>query len=76
MTTPHQIHVKAHNTGENYCCAWHDGQGGAVIVTAKTIRQLHHDFAQSLRFHIQGCLDDGDNLPSYLVNGDYVIVWS
>ncbi|MDE7438236.1 MAG: CopG family transcriptional regulator, partial [Muribaculaceae bacterium] len=47
--------------------------GGVVVVTAKTLTKLKEDFEESLRWHIEGCIADGDVLPDYLANGDYTI---
>lgn len=60
-------------TGDNFCCAWNDGQGGGVLVTAKTFQKLKEDFTESLHLHIEGCIADGDSFPEYLTNGNYDI---
>lgn len=60
-------------TDDNFGCAWSDDVAGTVVVTAKTLDKLKADFEESLRLHIEGCLEDGDELPEYLVNGDYEI---
>lgn len=69
----HIIHVDVSWSGDNFCCFWEDGQNGSVVVTAKTIEKLKEYFAESLRLHIQGCIDDGDVFPEYLKNGNYDI---
>lgn len=69
----HIIHVNVSWSGDNYCCVWEDGQDGSVVVTAKTMDKLKEYFAESLRLHIRGCVEDGDAFPEYLVNGDYDI---
>lgn len=60
-------------TGHNFCCGWSDEQAGSVVVTSKTLQKLKEDFEQSLKWHIKGCVEDGDILPEYLINGDYVL---
>lgn len=67
----HIIHVDVSWTDDNYCCAWEDGNGGVVIVTAKTLKKLKEDFEESMRLHIQECVKDGDTFPEYLIEGDY-----
>ena len=69
----HSINVNVGWSGDNFYCVWEDGQDGSVIVTAKTIDKLKKDFAESLQLHIQGCIEDGDSFPEYLINGDYDI---
>lgn len=58
-------------TGKNFCCSWSDEVAGTVVVTAKTLEKLKENFAESLKWHIEGCVEDGDELPQYLVDGDY-----
>lgn len=58
-------------TGGNFCCVWSDEAAGTVAVTAKTLEKLKDNFRESLKWHIEGCLADGDVLPDYLVKGDY-----
>lgn len=67
----HKLKINVSWSGNNFGCAWSDEQAGIVVVTAKTLDKLKENFAESLRLHIQGCLADGDNLPQYLIDGDY-----
>lgn len=60
-------------SGNNFCCEMSEDIGGIVIVTAKTLSKLKEDFEESLRWHTEGCLADGDLLPDYIANGDYEI---
>lgn len=67
------IRVDVSWTEDNFGCVWSDEDYGTVVVTAKSLDKLKADFEESLRFHIEGCLEDGDKLPEYLVKGDYKI---
>lgn len=67
----HKLKVNVSWSGKNFCCAWSDDAAGTVVATAKTLEKLKEDFAESLKFHIEGCVADGDLLPQYLVDGDY-----
>ena len=67
----YKLKINVSWSGKNFGCAWSDEQAGTVVVTAKTLDKLKENFAESLRLHIQGCLADGDNLPQYLIDGDY-----
>ncbi|MGM9846863.1 MAG: CopG family transcriptional regulator [Muribaculaceae bacterium] len=58
-------------TEKNFCCGWSDEEAGTVVATNKSLKQLKEDFAESLKMHIQGCVEDGDILPEYLVEGNY-----
>ncbi|MBO5455467.1 MAG: CopG family transcriptional regulator [Muribaculaceae bacterium] len=71
----HILKVEVSWTGKNFCCSWSDEDAGSVVVTAKTLIQLKHDFEQSLGWHIEGCVEDGDVIPEYLVSGDYEVAY-
>lgn len=71
----HKLKVDVSWTGNNFCCEWHDDEAGTVVATAKTLSKLKEDFEQSLKWHIEGCVEDGDKLPEYLVTGDYELVY-
>lgn len=58
-------------TGNNFCCGLSEDIGGVVVVTAKTLAKVKEDFEESLRWHIEGCIADGDELPDYIVAGEY-----
>lgn len=61
---------------KNFCCGLCDEAiGGAVLSTGKSFEDLKKEFADSLRFHIEGCINDGDNLPEDVVRGDYELVY-
>ncbi|WP_372472635.1 hypothetical protein AB4865_07380 [Capnocytophaga sp. ARDL2] len=45
--------------------------GGVVVDVNNDLEALKKSFADLLRFHIEGCVEDGDDIPAYLVNGDY-----
>lgn len=62
-------------SGKNFCCGTSEGVGGVVAVTAKTLSKVKEDFEEALRWHIEGCLADGDTLPDYLVSGNYEIIY-
>ena len=49
---------------------------GAVVVTAKTFAELQKEVKESLDFHIEGMAQDGDEIPSWLTDGDYVFEYN
>jgi hypothetical protein len=67
-----KISVKIGWSGDNYSCVADDeALNGVILVTNKTLEGLKKDFQESLQFHIEGCLQDGDSLPEWLVSGEY-----
>jgi hypothetical protein len=67
-----KIQVKIGWSGNNYSCVAEDSVlNGIVIVTNKTLDGLKKDFQESLQFHIEGCVAGGDQLPEWLLSGNY-----
>lgn len=69
-----KIRVHVDWTDNNYCCGYSgDDINGVVVQTAKTLEELKKEFEVGFRFHIEGCVESGDVLPDYIVNGEYEI---
>jgi len=60
---------------KNYSAATddYDHLNGIVIATGTTFDGLQKEFESALKFHIEGCLADGDSLPEWLRRGNYEI---
>ena len=57
---------------KNFCCGLYDEAiGGAVLSTGKTFEELKKGFEDSLKFHIEGNMERGDNLPEDVAKGEY-----
>lgn len=65
------LHIQVSWTGDNFCCSWSGEELGTVLAANKSLESLKSEFAESLKWHIEGCVEDGDNVPEYLINGDY-----
>ena len=67
-----KIHVKVDWCEKNYGAVTEcDALNGMVAVTAKAYEGLMNELAEAVRLHVEGCLEDGDPLPEWLVKGDY-----
>jgi len=67
-----KIQVKIGWSGKNYSCIADDAVlNGIIMVTNKTLEGLKKDFQESLQFHIEGCTQGGDQLPEWLIFGQY-----
>jgi len=67
-----KIQVKIGWSGKNYSCVADDeALNGIIIVTNKTLEGIKNDFQESLHFHIESCVQDGDQLPEWLIKGLY-----
>ena len=66
------INVKVGWSGDNYSCiAEETALNGVILITCNTLEGLKRKFQESLQFHIDGCLQDGDQLPEWLKNGQF-----
>lgn len=55
----------------NYGASLGDNVPGAVVVSAKTYDELMNEVPKALRFHVEGMIADGDDVPGWLRDGDY-----
>ena len=44
---------------------------GAVVLTAPTFEALQKEAKESLEFHVEGLMENGEDVPEWLKNGDY-----
>ena len=44
---------------------------GAVVLTAPTLEALQKEAKESLEFHVEGLMENGEDVPEWLENGDY-----
>lgn len=56
---------------KNFCASLSNNVPGAVVFTAATYDDLQQEAADSLAFHIEGMIADGDEVPQWLVSGEY-----
>ena len=67
-----QLNVYVSWSGKSYCaCVQGDEINGIVAVANKTLSGLKKDVPESIQFHIEGCLNDGDSLPEWVALGQY-----
>lgn len=72
----HIIEVEVEWSDKNYCCGWGFEDVGAVLCTNKTLPGLKEEFEETLRFHIETMVEDGENVPDWLASGDYEIQYN
>jgi len=59
----------------NFGATLGDNVPGAVVFTANSIDELQREARETLQFHVEGMVQDGDEVPQWLVNGDYEFEW-
>lgn len=65
------IRVDVQWCDKNFGASLSENVPGAVVLTAKTYEELMREVPETLRFHVEGMIDDGDDVPQWLVNGEY-----
>jgi len=66
-----KIIVNVEWVDKNFGASLSDNVPGAVVLTADTYEKLLEEVPETLRFHIEGMVEDGDDVPQWLVDGDY-----
>ena len=66
-----KIKVNVEWCDKNFGASLGDNVPGAVVLTAKTYEELLREVPETLRFHVEGMLADGDIVPQWLIDGDY-----
>ena len=70
------IKVNVQWCDKNFGASLSDNVPGAVVLTAKTYQDILHEAPEALRAHIEGMTDDGDEVPQWLLDGDYVFEYN
>ncbi|KGF51568.1 CopG family transcriptional regulator [Prevotella amnii] len=66
-----QIKVFIEWCDHNFGATFGDNVPGAVVLTAKTYDVLMKEIPETLQFHVEGMVADGDEVPEWLRNGEY-----
>lgn len=56
---------------KNFGASLSENVPGAVVITAKSYDELVDEVRETLKFHIEGMMADGDDVPQWLLDGDY-----
>lgn len=65
------INVYVSWCNKNFGASFDESVPGAVAFTADTFIKLQKEAKETLEFHIDGMLEDGDDVPQWLADGDY-----
>jgi hypothetical protein len=73
-----KINVKLGWSEKNFSACTENSEllGGIVIATGKTYAKIKETIESALKFHIEGCVEDGKTLPEWLVTGKYEIEYT
>ena len=56
---------------KNFGASLGDNVPGAVVLTAKTFEELKREVPETLKFHVEGMIADGEDVPQWLRDGDF-----
>lgn len=60
-------------SGKNYGGGWGNPEIGAIIATGKSLDIFKKEFIESLEFHVEAMLSDGETVPQWLIDKDYKV---
>lgn len=66
-----KIKVDVQWCDKNFGASLGDNVPGAVVLTAKTFEELKREVPETLKFHVEGMIADGEDVPQWLRDGDY-----
>lgn len=70
-----KIKVKVYWSDKNYSCGWAMPELGAVMATHSTLKGVKSEFIASMEEHISFLVEDGQDVPQWLIQKDYEIEW-
>lgn len=70
------VNVYVEWADKNFCATFGENVPGVVAITAKDISELKKEVSDTLRFHVEGMLADGDEVPQWLVEGKYELEYN
>ena len=71
-----KIKVDVQWCDKNFGASLSDNVPGAVVLTAKSYEELLREVPETLRFHVEGMVEDGDDVPQWLREGDYELEYN
>lgn len=66
-----KIKVDVQWCDKNFGASLGNNVPGAVVLTAKTFEELKREVPETLHFHVEGMIADGEDVPQWLRDGDY-----
>lgn len=70
-----ELRVLVSWSGENYNGGLGDPELGAIYVAAQTLEEFKKEFEDALEFHVEGLKENSGQVPLYIMEKNYVIVY-
>jgi len=64
-----KIRVKISWSGDNYCAEIN--YFGIIATTSKSLEKLFSEIRNAFRFHVNGCVKDGDEVSAEILSGNF-----
>lgn len=61
---------------QNFGASFGGNVSGAVVFTAPTFEALQKEAKETLDFHVEGLIENGEQVAEWLRNGDYEFVFN
>jgi len=71
-----KVRVDVQWCDKNFGASFGDNVPGAVVLTAKTFDELMKEAEETLRLHVEDMIEDGDDVPQWLRDGDYELEYN
>ena len=76
VTNMEKVTVNVQWCDKNFGASFGENVPGAVVLTAKTFDELMKEAEETLRLHVEGMIEDGDEVPQWLRDGDYELEYN
>ena len=71
-----KVRVDVQWCDRNFGASFGENIPGAVVLTAKSFEELTKEAPETLRSHVECMLEDGDEVPKWLREGDYELEYN
>ena len=71
-----KVRVDVQWCDKNFGASFGEKVPGAVVLTAKTFDELMKVAEETLRLHVEDLIEDGDEVPQWLRDGDYELEYN
>jgi predicted RNase H-like HicB family nuclease len=65
-----KINIKIGWSGKNFS-AIIENFGGVILATSKTLNGVKKEIESAFDFHVEGMIEDGDNIPAFINKKEY-----
>lgn len=71
-----KIKIEVAWCNKNFSATFCDNVPGCITFTASSWEDLQEEARRTIGFHVEGLIEEGDEVPQWLVDGDYELEYS